>query len=231
MTEPEAPPAPGAQPPGKEPRPRASAYAVLAVAVLVAIGAGTYLLLSDESGNSRSSLIATDQARAALANGALAPNTGVFSPQRPKEGEIAPDFGLVDARNPSLVRKLSDFRGKAVVLNWYASWCGPCKQEIPEFQAAQDALGDQVVFLGIDFLESAGDATGILDSLHATYPAVLDSSGTVADHYRVGQGGGGLPTTFFVDKDGILRATTTGRVTREALEQNLAKAGVIYKAP
>lgn len=215
MTELETAPAPDPQPPRDERRPRPPARAMFAVAtvvaVLVAIGAGTYLLLSgDEPANSQTP----------------ARNIGVFDPQRPRDGQPAPNFGLVDARDPSLVRKLSDFRGKAVVLNWYASWCSPCKQEIPEFQRAQDALGDQVVFLGIDYLETAGEATGILDSLHATYPAVLDSSGAVADHYRVA----GLPTTFFVDKDGILRATSTGRVTLEALEANLAKAGVTYKA-
>ena len=200
---------------------------MLAVAVIVAIGAGTYLLLGGaDDANSQPGSVDSNQSRAALGNPTPAANTGVFDPQRPREGQLAPNFGLVDARDPSLVRKLSDFRGKAVVLNWYASWCGPCKQEIPEFQRAQDALGDQVVFFGIDYLETAGEATGILDSLHATYPAVLDSSGAVADHYRVA----GLPTTFFVDKDGILRATSTGRVTLEALERNLAKAGVTYRA-
>ena len=219
MTELQAAPPPDSQPPGDRPRSRVAAYGLFAFALMVAIGAGTYLLLGGgDTSNSK--------AGAAAGNAAAAATTGVFDPQRPKEGEPAPNFGLVDARDPSLVRKLSDFRGKAVVLNWYASWCGPCKQEIPEFQLAQDALGEQVAFLGVDYLETAGEATGILDSLRATYPAVLDRSGVVADHYRVT----GLPTTFFVDKEGILRATTTGRVTREALEQNLAKAGVPYKA-
>jgi len=219
MTEPEAAPALDAQPPTDGPRSRLAAYAVLAFALMVAIGAGTYLLLGGGD-------TAKSQSGAGPRNPAVAADTGVFDPQRPKEGEPAPNFGLVDARDPSLVRKLSDFRGKAVVLNWYASWCGPCKQEIPEFQLAQGALGDQVVFLGVDYLETGSEATGILDSFHTTYPAILDRAGVVADHYRVA----GLPTTFFVDKDGILRAISTGRVTREALEQNLAKAGVVYKA-
>jgi len=163
--------------------------------------------------------------------GTVYPNTGVLDPNRPKEGEPAPNFALADARDTTKVHKLSDFKGKAVVLNWYASWCGPCATEIPEFQQAQGTLGDQVVFLGIDYQESPADATSILDELKATYPAVLDASGAVAEHYRVGQGGGGLPTTFFVDKDGILRSQVTGRVTSDKLVENLAKAGVTYTAP
>ena len=150
---------------------------------------------------------------------------GPLVPQRPKIGELAPDFALLDARDGTTVRKLSDFRGKAVVLNWYASWCGPCKAEIPEFQDAAVALDAEVVFLGVDYQESRDRAQSILDIFKAKYPAVLDTEGTVAEHYRVGQG---LPTTFFIDKDGILRGQQIGQVRREDLVNNLAKLGVNY---
>lgn len=152
---------------------------------------------------------------------------GVLSPERPKEGQPAPDFALLDVRDQRTVRKLSDFKGRPVVVNWYASWCGPCKQEIPDFQDAQKALGDSVVFLGVDYQESADRAAGILDVFQAKYLAVLDSDGAVGEHYRVS----GMPTTFFVDKDGILRVAKTGRVTTADLEANLAKVGLTYKAP
>lgn len=151
---------------------------------------------------------------------------GPLGPQRPKLGELAPDFALIDARDGVTVRKLSEFRGKAVVLNWYASWCGPCKAEIPEFQAAAVALEGEVVFLGVDYLETRDKAQSILDIFGAKYPAVLDSDGTVADHYRVGQG---LPSTFFIDKDGIFRAQQIGQVRREDLINLLAKVGVTYR--
>lgn len=202
---------------------RTAGYAVLVVAILAAVGAGTYLLVTGGDTKSSPTVVA--------AVGTVYPNTGVLDPNRPKEGEKAPDFALADARDTTKVHKLSDFKGKAVVLNWYASWCGPCRSEIPEFQQAQNTLGDQVVFLGVDYQESPADATSILDEMKATYPAVLDQAGAVAEHYRVGQGGGGLPTTFFVDKDGILRGQVTGRVTPDKLVENLAKVGVTYKAP
>ncbi len=150
---------------------------------------------------------------------------GPLDPQRPKVGEPAPDFALFDARDGRTVRRLSDFRGQAVVVNWYASWCDPCKREVPDFEKASQALAGSVVFLGVDYLESRDKAVGILDRLGATYPAVLDSEGSVADHYRVG---GGLPVTFFVDKDGILRGMRIGEVEEEALVENLAKVGVTY---
>lgn len=150
---------------------------------------------------------------------------GPIDPQRPKEGQPAPDFALLDVRDGTTVRKLSDYRGKAVILNWFASWCDPCKNEIPEFQAAQEKLGDQLVVLGVDYLEGPGEATGILDKLGATYPAVLDGAGTVAQHYRVTY----MPTTFFIDKDGVLQVIKTGEVHEDALVTFLAKAGVTYQ--
>lgn len=206
-------------------------YAVLACALVLAVGVGAYLLVGGDSDPNAPATPGTSDIIAALGDPTPVPNTGVYDPQRPKEGDEAPDFGLVDARDPSKIVKLSDFRGKAVVVNFYASWCGPCKSEIPEFQQAQEQLGDQVVFLGVDYLESASNAVSIMDELKATYPAVIDSVGAVADHYRVGSGGGGLPTTFFVDKDGVLRAGTLAPVTGTKLEEMLAKVGVQYKAP
>lgn len=206
------------QSPAPPPRSRAAGYAVLAVAVVLALGAGAYLVLGGgDSKPSSSAGLTTEQ-------------TGPLEPNRPKEGEKAPNFALADVRDPRIVRRLSDFAGKAIVVNWYASWCGPCIDEIPEFQAAQQALGDQVVFLGVDYQEDQASALSILSDLKATYPAVLDAQGAVADHYRVGQGGGGLPTTFFLDKDGVLRGQVTGRVTPEKLTENLAKVGLTYRA-
>jgi cytochrome c biogenesis protein CcmG/thiol:disulfide interchange protein DsbE len=149
--------------------------------------------------------------------------TGMLEPNRPKIGELAPDFALADARDGT-IRKLSDFRGKAVVLNWYASWCGPCKQEIPEFKEANDELASQVSFIGINFKEDAGRALGILDLFYAKYPALLDDRGEVGKHYRVT----GLPVTYFLDKDGVIQGIKIGEVKSKDLESNLKKIGIDY---
>lgn len=193
-------------------------YVALAGALILAIGVGAYLFVSggDDGGDIKLS---------DLGLATPLPNTGPLDPNRPKEGEVAPDFALVDARDSSKIIKLSDFRGKAVILNWYASWCGPCKSEIPAFVRAQEKLGDQLVVLGIDYLESGTAAASILEEFGATYPAVLDSAGAVAEHYRTGQG---VPVSFFIDKDGVLRDSRRGEVHEKDLPSLLANVGISY---
>lgn len=149
---------------------------------------------------------------------------GMLAPQRPKEGELAPDFALLDARDGKSVVTLSSFRGKAVVLNWYASWCRPCKDEMPELDAAYKQANGDLVVLGLDWLESREKAQGVLEEYGATYPAVLDSEGAVHDHYRVA----GTPTSYFIDKDGIVRSARTGPVEGEMLAERLAQIGITY---
>lgn len=152
--------------------------------------------------------------------------TGVIDRDlRPEVGQPAPDFALANARAPDRVVRLSDFRGRPVVLNWFATWCGPCRAEIPDFKAAYEALGGAVVFLGINLEESAGDATGMLGEYGATYPALLDEEGAVALHYRLP----GMPTTFFIDAEGVVRAWGAGLIVEETLVAELAKLGVDYE--
>jgi thiol-disulfide isomerase/thioredoxin len=204
---------------------RYASYAVLGIAILIAIGVGVYLFTS---GGSDNNTVATLPSPSSLVSTTPFPNTGPIGSARPSIGKEAPDFALVDARDPSKIVKLSDFKGKAVVVNWFASWCEPCKREIPEFETLYKTMPDDVVILGVDYLEPQSNALGILNDLGATYPAVLDTNGDVADHYRVGTG---LPTTFFVDKEGILRAEKIGEVKAGELADDLAKAGVTYTPP
>ncbi len=152
---------------------------------------------------------------------------GLIDSHRPEVGEPAPDFALIDARNPAGVVRLSDFRGTPLVLNWYATWCGPCRSEIPDFQAAFETLDGRVVFLGVNLQESASDAVGLLDDLEATYPALLDAEGAVAEHYRLV----GMPTTYFIDAEGIVVAFGTGQIIEETLAQELGKLGLVYAPP
>ncbi len=183
------------------------------------------LALACSKGSANPATPAADDAAVETVSPALvAPGqTGMLEPQRPKVGEPAPDFALADARDGT-IRKLSDYRGMAVVLNWYASWCGPCQQEIPEFKEASDELAGQVTFVGIDFKEDSKKALGILDLFFAKYPALLDDKGAVGKHYRVT----GLPVTYFIDKDGIIQGIKIGEVKSKDLEANLKKIGIEY---
>lgn len=210
--QPEAPPNPHRQVLG---------FVALGVAAVVAVGAAVYAFTSDD--DSASSVPVGQQSGAPTP----VPGTGLLASERPEVDQPAPDFALVDARDGTSIVKLSDFRGKAVVLNWYASWCGPCRREIPDFEQAYQALGDEVVILGVNYLESRARAIGMLEEFGATYPAVLDSSGVVSDHYRITF----MPTTFFIDRDGILRSVKTGQVSPADLSRHLEGLGVTYTAP
>ena len=207
-------------------RQRLAGLAALAAAVTIALAVVGYFVLSGDD-NAASGPGALNGGAIGTASG-LTPvaNTGVLDPQRPEVGKPAPDFALIDVRDGTTIRKLSDFHGKPVVVNWFASWCGPCKEEIPDFQRLVEINPEALTVLGVDALESRGKALGILDELKATYPAVVDTTGVVTDHYRVT----GLPVTFFIDKDGIIRAIKTGQIHRDELEQNLARVGITYKA-
>ncbi len=150
--------------------------------------------------------------------------TGMIDSHRPEVDKPAPDFALANARDPERIVRLSDFHGKPVVLNWYASWCAPCRAEIPDFQRAYKALDGEVVFLGVNLQEDAKQAVGLLDVFVAKYPALLDAEGAVAVHYRLL----GMPTTYFIDADGIIVSFGTGRIFEETLVAELAKLGVEY---
>lgn len=214
-------------PPSSELR-RLVGLAVLVGAVIVALAVTLFFLLSSDGdsmpADSGGDLITP------IPNlpGAPTPmaGTGVLDSNRPEVGETAPNFALPDARQPSQVRQLTDYRGKVVVLNFWATWCGPCKQEMPEFQQAHATLGDDVVILALNYRESSEKATGFLDDLEATFPALLDGGGKVAEHYRVT----GFPVTFFLDRDGVVRHIERGEVSREELEEYLTDTGVPYSA-
>ena len=142
---------------------------------------------------------------------------GLLDGQQLRLGEPAPDFSLVSVRDENEVLRLSDLRGKAVVVNFYASWCGPCRQELPEFEAVSRELADEVAFLAVNVNESRGDALGILESTGATFPAVLDSDGSVAERYGLR----GMPSTFLLDSNGVVRKFGPGAVDGETLRTEL----------
>jgi thiol-disulfide isomerase/thioredoxin len=152
------------------------------------------------------------------------PGTGPIGPDRPEVGQPAPDFALVSVYDGTTIHSLSDFRGKPVVLNWYASWCGPCRAELPVYQAAQDALGEAVAFFAVNLIEEQDRAISILEELEVTFPAVLDPSGSVSDRWRISQ----MPTTYFIGADGTVVAQHIGPVSDDQLVERLADMGVEY---
>jgi peroxiredoxin len=141
----------------------------------------------------------------------------------PEIGQPAPAFVL-----PSLTGEpisSDDFRGKTVILNFWASWCPPCRAEMPDFQALWEERQprDDLVVLAVDFLaeDTIEAAAAFVDEFDLTFPVVTDTeSGDVAARYGVP----GLPATFFIDRQGILRRISLGPVFGDLLHEGVAAA-------
>lgn len=136
-------------------------------------------------------------------------------------GEPAPDFSLKTIEGDGV--KLSDFKGKTVLLNLWASWCPPCRYEMPGIQAAYEKYKDRgLVVLGIDYAvqDNLQDAKDFVEEFKLTFPILLDETGEVSAGLY---GMRGLPTSYFIDKEGILQHIQVGAMLPEKLEEILTK--------
>ena len=135
----------------------------------------------------------------------------------PVAGHPAPDFELKTLDGETV--RLSDFAGKPVLVNFWATWCGPCRAEFPDFQEASVDNADRLVIIGIN--NTTTDQPDMVDDfvaeMGATFPIVLDQDGTVSAAYQIR----GLPTTIFVDRDGIVNEVFTGPINKAYIEAKL----------
>jgi peroxiredoxin len=128
------------------------------------------------------------------------------SPIAAEVGAIAPDFSLVTLDGNSV--RLSDFHGKPVILNFWATWCAPCREEMPALEEIWQQYGQgDVVVLGVD----QGESTAVVErfireKVNTSFPILLDRDHTIGDSYFVRS----LPTTFFIDAKGFIREIRIG---------------------
>jgi cytochrome c biogenesis protein CcmG/thiol:disulfide interchange protein DsbE len=135
----------------------------------------------------------------------------------PLIGRPAPTFTLREVGTGRPV-ELSQLRGKPVVINFWATWCGPCWEEHPVLVANAKLLPD-VQFLGVVFQDSEEKILGFLTQRGSSYPTVVDDMGKTAIAYGVG----GVPETFFLDERGTIVAKFSGPMSSDVLQENLRK--------
>ena len=115
---------------------------------------------------------------------------------------------------------LSSYHGRVLLLNFWATWCEPCKAEMPVFERAQQQYRDRgLAVLGVDFQERDEEITAFLDQVGVTFPTLLDRTGEVSRQWRAT----GLPTTFLIDRQGTIRDVRVGAFTDAMLEERLTK--------
>ena len=147
------------------------------------------------------------------------PDTGSLEPA-PIAGHPAPDFTLKTLEGETV--SLSDFRGQPVVLNFWATWCGPCRVEMPHLQGAYEThQHNGLVVLGVNLTErdDPGDVPDFLAEFGLTFPVVLDESGDVAQTYRVF----GQPASVFVNEDGVIHQVFQGPVNEQFINARVSE--------
>lgn len=168
------------------------------VLVFAVILAGAYVLYSNLSG-------------------AFAPGTLATEPTQ-QTTSLAPDFTLEDMEGNS--RTLSEFVGKPVILNFWASWCGPCKMEMPEFQKAYEKYGEDIHFLMVNLTggrETLETAKAFLAETDYTFPVYFDTQLQGTQYYNVAS----VPVTYFIDAEGYFVAWGQGALSEEMLQQGI----------
>lgn len=140
----------------------------------------------------------------------------------------APDFTVYDMEGNPV--KLSDYFGKPIVLNFWASWCGPCRMEMPYFEEVYKEIGDQVQFLMVNSTDGSSETVETASTFVAeqgyTFPVFYDTGFEASMNYQAFS----LPTTYFISAEGELIAKATGSIDKETLLYGIGMVAEIQES-
>ena len=135
------------------------------------------------------------------------------------EASAAPDFTVYDLDGNT--HRLSDFQGKPVILNFWASWCGPCKMEMPDLEKAYQEYGDRIQFMLVDLTDGSQEtvekASAFIKEQGYTFPVFYDTAMEGAYAYGVS----GIPVTYFINSEGVFVAYYQGAMSADILQQGI----------
>lgn len=138
----------------------------------------------------------------------------------PRVGSQALDFTLTDLNGEQV--SLNQFKGHPVLVNFWATWCGPCKVEMPLLEDRFERYAPDLIVLGINYDEPENIVQNYVDQLGLKFTILLDPGGKVNDQYLIQ----GYPSSVFIDKEGIIQAVHIGQLSDQVLDQYLAAIGV-----
>ncbi len=134
-------------------------------------------------------------------------------------GDPAPAFRLQDLRDESAHVSLDEFRGRPVVLNFWASWCVPCRNEMPGLQEVSEEVQDRIAFVGVNHQDTRGEALRFLEETGVRFPAGYDPEGRTAVDFGLY----GMPTTIFISPDGRILERHRGEISKNELKRKLER--------
>ena len=188
---------------------------MILVLVFVLILGGAGILYKQLGQKLAPNLLATQTPQETESTEASTPTTQ----ENESEKILAPDFTVYDLDGNEV--HLSDFIGKSVVLNFWASWCSPCKMEMPDFNEKYLEIGEEVQFLIINMTDGSREtvetASAFIAEQGYSFPVFYDTDQDAAATYGVYS----LPTTYFIDEEGNAIAQATGAIDEETLQQGI----------
>ena len=203
---------------------------IILIALFVVLMAGASVLYNNLSKNYQPDTLLTENSNSDIDSGNTASNetnsntdatenTNQSEDSSSENKNLAPNFTVYDLEGNEV--NLTDFFGKPIIVNFWASWCGPCKMEMPDFDAAYTTYKDEIEFLMVNMTDGSREtlekASSFIADSEYTFPVYYDAEYSAAITYSVSS----LPTTYFINADGELIAHARGAIDADTLQKGI----------